>query len=510
MKYEWNNWREIDWKVVETAVFKLQKRIYKASQRGDTKAVHRLQKLLTKSYFGKLWAIKRVTQDNQGKNTAGIDEIKSLTPAKRLEMVGHLNVEGKSKPIRKVWIPKTNREKRPLGIPCMKDRVLQCLIKLALEPEWEAKFEPNSYGFRPGRSCHDAITAIFNAIRYEPKYVLDADIAKCFDKINHQKLLNKLGSYPSIEKQIKAWLKSGVMDGKWFPTEEATPQGGMISPLLANIALHGMEIEIKSLARNLEMTTSTDKVITDKKVREGKLHLIRYADNFVILHKNINVIHACKETIEAFLLDMGLELKPSKTKISHTLNKYQGNIGFDFLGFNVRQYKTGINQSGRNPSGERQGHKTLIKPSKDKIKAHVKKIGDIIRLHRTVTQEVLIEKLNPIIRGWSNYYRTVCSAEIFNYCDNILYHQLRKWTHRRHPKKNGYWVSDKYWKRVGNRKWTFATNKTKILYHSEIKIQRHVKVKGTNSIYDGNLTYWPTRMGKHPGVSTKKAKLLKI
>ncbi|MGL5795599.1 MAG: group II intron reverse transcriptase, partial [Waterburya sp.] len=279
--------------------------------------------------------------------------------------------------------------------------------------------------------------------------------------------------------------------------------------LLANIALHGMEIEIKKLARNLEMISKTGEVIKDKKAKEKKLHLIRYADDFVILHNDINVIYKCKETIESFLREMGLELKPSKTKISHTLNKFQGNVGFDFLGFNVRQYKTGINQSAKTPKGEKQGHKTLIKPSKDKIKAHIKKVGHTIRSHRTVSQEVLIDKLNPIIRGWANYYRTVCSKETFDYCDNILYHQLRRWAKRRHPKKNGYWVSDKYWRRVGKRNWTFATSETKILYHSEIEIQRHIKVKGTNSIYDGDLTYWATRMGKHPGISMKKAKLLK-
>ena len=508
-RYEWNKWQDIDWKVVEIAVFKLQKRIYRASQRGDTQAVHRLQKLLTKSYFGKLWAVKKVTQNNQGKNTAGIDGIKSLTPKQRLDMVKTLRINGKSKPTRRVWIPKNNGEKRPLGIPCMEDRVLQCLVKLALEPEWEAKFEPNSYGFRPGRSCHDAIGAIYNAIRYEAKYVLDADISKCFDNIDHQKLLNKLKTYPGMRRQIKAWLKSGVMDGKLFPTQEGTPQGGIISPLLANIALHGMETVIKRFAGNLTMRTNTGKLITDKLQKQKKLHLIRYADDFVILHNDLNIIEKCKEIIESFLLDIGLELKPSKIRISHTLNEYQGNKGFEFLGFYVRQYKTGINQSARTPQGVRLGYKTLIKPSKANVKARIKQVGDIIRTHKTVTQEVLIKKLNPIIRGWSNYYRSVCSKEIFDYCDNILYHQLRRWAKRRHPKKNGSWVMSKYWRTIGNRNWTFASNEIRILYHSDIEIQRHAKVKGESSIYDGNLTYWATRMGKHPGINPKKAKLLR-
>ncbi len=244
------SWNAINWKKVETETFRLQKRIYRASQNGNTKLVHNLQRLLIKSYYGKLLATRKVTQDNQGKKTAGVDGIKSLTPKQRLELVGQLKLTGKSKPTRRVWIPKPNREKRPLGIPCMEDRVKQGLIKLALEPQWESKFEPNSYGFRPGRSCHDAIEAIFNAIRYQPKFVLDADIAKCFDKISHEKLLGKLETYPQLKREIKSWLKRGVMDEQKFsPTKEGTPQGGVISPLLANIALHGMELEIKKFAR---------------------------------------------------------------------------------------------------------------------------------------------------------------------------------------------------------------------------------------------------------------------
>lgn len=242
-------WKTIPWRKLERKVFKLQKRIYKASENGDARTVRKLQKTLIRSWSAKCLAVRRVTQDNQGKKTAGIDGVKSLKPGQRLTLVKNLRLTQKAKPTRRVWIPKPGKdEKRPLGIPTMNDRALQALVKQALEPEWEALFEPNSYGFRPGRSCHDAIEAIFQAIVHLPKFVLDADIAKCFDQIDHQALLEKVNTFPVMRRQIRAWLKAGVMDGKnLFPTNEGTPQGGVISPLLANIALHGMENHIAKL-----------------------------------------------------------------------------------------------------------------------------------------------------------------------------------------------------------------------------------------------------------------------
>src|ERR687886_1401254 len=245
-EYPMVEWRHIDWQKLEKRVFKLQKRIYRAEQRGDTKAVRRLQKTLMRSWSAKCLAVRRVTQDNQGKKTAGVDGIKSLSPVQRLELVQNLKLSRKASPLRRIWIPKPGTdEKRGLGIPTMTDRALQALVKQALEPEWEARFEPNSYGFRPGRSCHDAIGAIFISVRQKTKYVLDADIAKCFDRIDHEALLNKLNTFPTIRRQVRAWLKAGVVDSKeLFPTSEGTPQGGVISPLLANIALHGLENRI--------------------------------------------------------------------------------------------------------------------------------------------------------------------------------------------------------------------------------------------------------------------------
>ena len=294
-EYEWS---DLPWKKFEKALYKLQKRIYQASSRGDVKNVKRLQKLLMKSRSAKLILVRRVTQDNQGAKTAGVDGKKNLTPKQRFALVDKISLGSKASPVRRVWIPKPGKnEKRPLGIPTIEDRALQCLVKMAIEPEWEAKFEPNSYGFRPGRSCHDAIEAIFIAIKHNSKYVLDADISQCFDKINHEKLLKKLNTSPTLRRQIRAWLKAGVWDDKQiFPTSEGSPQGGVISPLLANIALHGMENCIKEFAETLELKYTTGKSMR-KKDRRSSLSLIRYADDFVILHKDHSVIIRCREII---------------------------------------------------------------------------------------------------------------------------------------------------------------------------------------------------------------------
>jgi len=498
-------WRTVDWRKLERRIFKLQKRIYKASSRGDLRAVRRLQKTLMRSWSGRMLAVRRVTQDNQGKKTAGVDGVKSLSPVQRLALVKKLELKGKAKPTRRVWIDKPGTdEKRPLGIPTMYDRAAQALVKLALEPEWEARFEPNSYGFRPGRSCHDAIGAIFTAIMQKAKYVLDADIAKCFDRINHGELLKKLNTFPSLRRQIKSWLKSGVMDsGQLFPTSEGTPQGGVISPLLANIALHGMEERIKQVADTLPGYSRDNR---------SALSLIRYADDFVILHEDLTVVQRCKEIISEWLNGIGLELKPSKTRLAHTLNKHEGqDAGFNFLGFNIRQYPVGKYNTGY-CHGKPLGFKTLIKPSKQKVKLHYDSISNVIEQHKTAPQAALIARLNPIIRGWANYYRTVVSKEIYSELEHKMYQKLKSWAHRRHPNKSGKWIASKYWKTIGGDNWVFATRQEdplRLLKHSATEIMRHVKVKGNASPYDGNLVYWSTRMGKNPEVPKTVATLLK-
>ncbi len=508
-------WSKVDWRKLEIRVYKLQKRIFRASNRGDVKAVRRLQKTLMRSWSGKMLAVRRVTQDNQGKKTAGVDGVKSLSPVQRLALVKKLALKGKSKPTRRVWIDKPgSSEKRPLGIPTMYDRALQALVKLALEPEWEARFEPNSYGFRPGRSCHDAVEAIFVTISQKAKYVLDADIAKCFDRINHGELLKKLNTFPTLKLQIGTWLKSGVMDGKQlFPTSEGTPPW-VISPLLANIALHGMEERIKQFAETIDLKDKRGRQQSKRDKRQS-LSLIRYADDFVILHEDITVVQRCKEIISEWLNGMGLELKPSKTRLAHTLIEHNGqDAGFNFLGFNVRQYPVGKYSTGCNTIGNPLGFKTLIKPSKEKIKTHYDRIAEVIEQHKSSPQGALITHLNPIIRGWANYYRAFVSKETFSKLGHLVQWKLKRWAKRRHSNKSDEWVTDKYWQTIGGDNWVFATrqegeNPMRLLKHSATEIVRHVKVKGEASPYDGNLVYWSSRMGHNPDVPKNVATLLK-
>ena len=513
-------WSGIDWKKVEKTVFKLQNRIYRASESGDMFAVRRLQKMLIKSWSARLIAVRRVTQDNQGKKTAGVDGIKVCTPQQRLALVGRLKLGTKSKPTRRVWIDKPGtKEKRPLGIPTIEERAKQALVKLALEPEWECRKEPNSYGFRPGRSTRDAIAAIYNSIVQKPKFVLDADISKCFDCIDHKALLRKLNTYPSLTRQIRAWLKSGVMDkGIFDETSQGTPQGGVISPLLANIALHGMEERVKQYAETLKMTSPGGHRLS-KSARRDSVSLIRYADDFVILHEDLSVVKRCQEITSDWLKGIGLELKPSKTRLTHTLNSLENEKpGFDFLGFHIRQHKVGKYNSGMDTNGNLLGHKTIIRPSYKSIKAHVEKIAEVIESHKAASQEAMIIHLNPIITGWCNYFKTVCSKEIFSGLDHYLFQKLQAWARRRHPNKNAHEVTTKYWRKpkkhglLGGNNWSFSNKEgLELNRHADVTVNTdYVKVKGKASPFDGNFIYWSQRLGKHPEIPIRVATLLKI
>ncbi|AMW30276.1 group II intron reverse transcriptase [Arthrospira platensis] len=413
-------------------------------------------------------------------------------------------------------------KKAGMGIPTIQDRARQALVNSALEPEWESRFENNSYGFRPGRSTHDAISRIFQSINKGGYYILDADIAKCFDRINHDYLLSKIHCPSSLKRDLKQWLKAGVLDnGVFEDTETGTPQGGVISPILANIALLGMVRFIEKLY--------------PKKANVVQATVIRYADDFVVISPSLEIIEQCKIAISEWLKPVGLEIKPEKTRICHTLNpiEYNGKAeepGFDFLGFNIRQYPVGKYKAGKH-GGRRKGgflcnktphkklrFKTHIKPSNKAVKAHIEVIKGVIKQYKTAPQSALISRLNPIIRGWSNYYSSVVSTETFNKLDQTIWLMLRAWTVSRcgkasYEKLRNYFQQGKVKLSNGKERhetWLFKSKDGITLWkHSYTPIVRHTLISSDATPYDGNWTYWATRKGQAIGTPNRVAKLLK-
>jgi RNA-directed DNA polymerase len=471
------DWHQIDWRAVEASVRRLRQRIFAASQAGDLKQVRGLQKLMLRSRANTLVSVRRVTERNAGRLTAGVDGEVVLTPEAKMKLADRVqqNAEPfKAQPVRRVYIPKPgSRKRRPLGIPVIVDRVQQARVVNALEPEWEARFEPRSYGFRPGRGCHDAIEAIYQVAKGKsPKrrWALDADLAAAFDRIGHDHILTMLGTFPA-RGMVKQWLRAGVVENdRLSRTEEGTPQGGVVSPVLLNVALHGME---KAAGVRYD---SNGWVAADAPV------LIRYADDLVALCHSRQEALQVKARLAAWLAPRGLSFNEDKTRVV-TLDE-----GFDFLGFNVRRYRG----------------KPLIKPSKAAIRRIRERLRSELRSLRGTNAPTVIKRLNPIIRGWAAYYRTQVSSATFNALDGYLWQLTYKWAVFSHANKPKRWVVARYFgqfNKARRDRWVFGDRNSGAYLHkfAWTKIVRHQIVKGAASPDDPTLTeYWAWRRRNAP------------
>lgn len=445
-------WKSINWNEAETYVNRLQGRIAKATQDKKWNTVKRLQYLLTHSYYAKALAVRKITT-NKGKNTSGVDKELWSTPASKMRGVLSLTDKNyKAKPLRRVFIEKKGKKaKRPLGIPCMYDRAMQALYALALDPVSEVTADTKSFGFRKGRSCQDACEYIFAALsrKVSAEWVLEGDIKGCFDHISHEWLIENI---PMDKSVLKQFLKAGfVFENELFPTDDGTPQGGVISPILANMALDGMQ---EMLVNHFDLSAKGE--ISAFVHNKSKVNLVRYADDFIVTAATKEIAEEAKGLIREFLKTRGLELSEEKTTITHI------NDGFDMLGWTFRKFKG----------------KLIVKPSKKSIKNFVASLSEtILKRGKAWKQEVLIEKLNQQIRGWTNYHQSVCASEAFAHIDYILYELLWRWAKRRHPHKGRWWVSLNYWHRRGNRNWVFSTEDKELLRVDHISIVRHTKVR---------------------------------
>lgn len=473
------DWNSVNWQETNQAVRNLRQRIFRATTEGDLKKVRSLQKLMLRSRANALVSVRRVSQQNAGKRTPGVDKLTLKTPTARGEMADRLttNQPWKAKPVRRVYIPKANGKIRPLGIPVIQDRALQAMVKNALEPHWEAQFEAFSYGFRPGRSQHDALQCIYSLARAtgDKRWVVDADIKGAFDNIDHSYLLKTIGNFPGRQ-QIKGWLRAGVMEeGRFRESLTGTPQGGVISPLLANIALHGMAeaLDVRKDRRALGRT-----------INRG---IVRYADDFVVFCKTKEDAEKVIGLLGGWLKERGLTLAEEKTRIVHITE------GFDFLGFNIRQYPAVT---------KKKGFKALTRPSKEtqqKIRDRLKKEW----LHlRGKNVAFALQTLNPIIRGWANYFRKGVSGKVFRKLDTQMFWWERRYAKRTHAKKSKKWIDARYFGKFHperNDHWVFGNKRTGryLLKFAWFPIQRHTVVIGRNSPDDPSLkAYWAKRRGQ--------------